>query len=254
MRDPLSRFTGRVQHYARYRPGYPAQVLDLFRARCSFRAGSTVADIGSGTGILSRMLLEAGARLFAVEPNQEMRETAERELSGNLLFTSVPGTAEDTHLPAESVDLITAAQAFHWFNRDLARREFTRILRPGGSVVLLWNERLADTTPFLRGYEALLHRYGQDYAQVDHRNVTEETIAAFFHPGMAEHTAFPNAQHFDFEGLRGRILSSSYMPNEGDARFPAMLADLKALFDLHASEGRVTFEYRTNVHFGKLFP
>src|SRR5437879_9326158 len=166
--NATSRFSDRVENYVRYRPGYPPQALETLKAECGLSADYVIADIASGTGIWTRLLLENGNRVFGVEPNAEMRTAGERLLAGFSRFTSIKGTAESTTLPDRSVDLVTAAQAAHWFDRPRARREFLRILKPGGWLVLLWNERRTDSRPFLRDYEQLLLTYGTDYQEVRH--------------------------------------------------------------------------------------
>src|SRR5262249_12824426 len=156
------RFSSRVENYVRFRPGYPLQILELLRRECSLTENSTIADVASGTGIFTRILLEDGNRVFGVEPNPEMRQAGEEFLKGFNNFTSVDGTAEATTLGENSVDMVTAAQAAHWFDREAARNEFVRILKPHGWIVLLWNERQTDSTAFLREYEQLLKTYGVD--------------------------------------------------------------------------------------------
>ncbi len=174
VKDSTQRFSSRVGNYVRYRPAYPSAVLDLLKNECGLTPASVIADIASGTGIFTRMLLENGNRVFGVEPNADMRKAGEEFLRAYPQFTSVAGTAEATTLADHSVDLITAAQAAHWFDREKARREFIRICRPGGWTVLLWNERRTGSTPFLRDYEQLLLEYGTDYQDVRY----ERTIAA----------------------------------------------------------------------------
>jgi len=155
-------------------------VVAVLRDACGLTPQSVVADIGAGTGILTELFLRNGNRVFAVEPNPEMREAGERQLKHDPNFLSVAGRAEATTLASGSVDIVAAGQAFHWFDRGPARDEFIRILKPGGWVVLIWNERLTDTTPFLKAYEQLLERYATDYAQVDHKQIDEHVLAAFF--------------------------------------------------------------------------
>src|ERR1700758_3146981 len=179
--NATSRFSDRVENYVRYRPGYPPEALQALRSQCRLSSDHAIADIASGTGIWARMLLQNGNRVFGVEPNAEMRQAGERLLAGFPNFTSVAGTAEATTLPNESVDVVTAAQAAHWFDRERARREFVRILKPGGWLVLLWNERLTDATAFLRAYEQLLLTFGTDYADVRHERTTE-AVNEFFDP------------------------------------------------------------------------
>ena len=210
-----------------------------------------IADIGSGTGILTRLLLERGNPVFAVEPNPDMRAAAERALRHFPGFTSVDGTAESTSLAERGVDLVIAAQAAHWFERDKARREFVRILKPGGWTVLLWNERQTDTTPFLRDYEELLLKYGTDYQEIRHERTTAE-IADFFAPASFQERVFENVQDFDYAGVEGRLLSSSYVPVAGDSSYEAMISELQRIFDSYQQNGRVRFEYLTRVYYGQL--
>lgn len=197
------------------------------------------------------MLLENGNPVFGVEPNVDMRLAGERLLLGFPKFTSVPGAAEGTTLPDASVDFVTAAQAAHWFDRVAARREFVRILKPGGWLVLLWNERLTDATLFLRDYEQLLLTYGTDYEEVRHERTTD-AVNEFFDPMPYEERAFPMRQQFDYAGLEGRLLSSSYAPGPGDLKHALMLRKLGEIFDERAVDGRVSFEYRTRLYFGHL--
>ena len=249
--NATSRFSDRVENYVRYRPGYPGEVLRVLKDDCGLTADHVAADIASGTGIWTRVLLENGNRVFGIEPNPEMRQAGERLLADFPRFTSVAGTAEGTTLPDGSVDFVTAAQAAHWFEREHSRREFARILKPGGWLVLLWNERVTDSTPFLRDYEQLLLSYGTDYAEVRHERTTDE-VNEFFDPLPFQERKFANRQEFDYAGIEGRLLSSSYAPAPGHPKYEAMLADLRKIFDAHAVDGRATFEYKTRVYFGHL--
>ena len=220
---------------------------------CGLNSASVVADIASGTGIFTRILLEDGnvERVFGVEPNAEMRNAGEEFLRTYPNFTSVEGTAEATTLADHSVDLVTAAQAAHWFDREKARREFIRICKLGGWTVLLWNERRTDSTPFLREYEKLLLTYGTDYQNVRHERTTEE-IETFFAPSPFQIRIFDYQQAFDYPALEGRLLSSSYTPQAGDAAYVPMLRDLRRIFDAHQVDGSVAFDYDTRVYFGQL--
>jgi SAM-dependent methyltransferase len=210
-----------------------------------------IADVGSGTGILSELFLNNGNAVIGVEPNEAMRRAGERILSGFANFISTDATAEATTLGTRSVDFIMAGQAFHWFDRERARREFVRILKPGGWVVLIWNERRLDSTLFLRDYENLLLRYGTDYEKVRHENVTGE-IAQFFAPEPFQLKSLENAQHFDLESLKGRTRSASYTPEPGSPNFAPMFATLEEIFNAHKRDGIVTFEYETRVYYGHL--
>jgi ubiquinone/menaquinone biosynthesis C-methylase UbiE len=251
VRDSTQRFSSRVENYVRYRPAYPSAVLDLLRHDCRLTTASVIADVASGTGIFTRMLLENGNRVFGVEPNAEMRHAGEEFLRAFSQFTSVAGTAEGTTLADHSVDLVTAAQAAHWFDREKARREFIRICRPGGWTVLLWNERRTGSTPFLRAYEQLLAEYGTDYQDVRSERTTQQ-IETFFAPSRFEVRTFDSHQDFDFSALQGRLLSSSYTPQASDAPYTPMLRELRRIFDAHQMQGRVAFEYDTRVYYGQL--
>jgi SAM-dependent methyltransferase len=250
--DATNRFSDRVEHYVRSRPEYPRAFYAFLRDDLGLTPAWVVADVGSGTGISTRPLLENGNVVYGVEPNAPMRQAAERLLSDLPAFRSLDAVAEATTLPPASVDLILAAQAFHWFDRVRARAEFVRVLKPGGWLVLVWNERRLDATPFLRDYEELLRRHGTDYASVRHENVDDAALRGFFAPSPHAARAFDNAQHFDYVGLESRLLSSSYTPAADDPRRGPMLAGLREIFDRHQQRGRVTFEYDTRAYYGRL--
>jgi SAM-dependent methyltransferase len=249
--NATSRFSDRVENYIRYRPGYPPEVLQTLVHECGLTSDHGIADVASGTGIWTRTLLENGNRVYGVEPNADMRQAGERLLSGFPQFTSVEGTAEATTLADSSVDFVTAAQAAHWFDRPRSRQEFARILKPGGWLVLLWNERLTDSTPFLRDYEQLLLTFGTDYQDIRHEKTTDE-VNEFFDPAPYAEREFPMQQEFDYTGIEGRLLSSSYVPGPGDPKHEPMLRELRKLFDAHAIKDRATFEYKTRLYFGRV--
>jgi SAM-dependent methyltransferase len=250
MNDNLERFSDRVGNYVKYRPSYPAGVLDLFRREMGLTGESVIADIGSGTGISARIFLENGNVVYGIEPNDAMRVAAEGYLSVYERFHSVKGTAEATGLLDDSVDLVVAAQAFHWFDRERARAEFLRILKPGGYVALIWNERQLNTTPFLTEYEQFLLKFANDYTKVRHENVDRESLKMFFQKDF-ETRVFSNAQVLDFDGVLGRVLSSSYMPNESSESFSEMREELKALVAKHAENGKIEILYDTAVHYSQ---
>ena len=251
MTSPTQRFSNRVENYVRYRPGYPREVVELLARECGMTADLVVADVGSGTGLLTRLFLERGCRVYGVEPNREMREAGERLLAGYERFVSVNGAAEATTLADHSVDLVAAGQAFHWFDSARARREFARILKPGGWVALVWNERRVDTTPFLRAFERLLQTFGTDYKEVG-RRIPAASVASFFAPRAYRSHRFDNRQVFDFDGLKGRLLSTSYTPPPGHPNHQPMLDALRPLYDEHQDGGRVAFEYDTRVYYGQI--
>lgn len=243
------RFSDRVENYIRYRPTYPLEIIDLLEREIALSPTTVIADIGSGTGISSELFLKRGFQVIGVEPNREMREAAERLLEAYPAFTSIDGSAQETTLADHSIDLIVAAQAFHWFYTPETRTEFDRVLKPTGNVALIWNERKLDTTAFLRDYETLLLRFGTDYSEIRHENVGA-SLADFFHGPMTLFT-FANQQLFDFEGVKGRLLSSSYAPAEGHPQHEAMIAELQRIFDLHHQDGRVAIEYKTELYIGR---
>ncbi len=249
--NATSRFSDRVENYVRYRPGYPPQVVQELQAQCGLTRKHTVADIASGTGLWTRMLLENGNQVFGVEPNTEMRKAGDRLLASFPNFISVAGSAEATTLADHGVDFVTAAQAAHWFDRERARREFVRILKPSGWLVLLWNERLTDSTKFLRDYEQLLLTYGTDYEEVRHERTTD-AVNEFYDPAPFHERVFQMRQEFDYAGVEGRLLSSSYAPGPEQPQHAPMLRELRRLFDAVAVEGRATFEYKTRMYFGQL--
>jgi len=247
--SPEQRFSNRVENYIRYRPSYPLELIHLLEREAKLTPESVITDIGSGTGIFSELLLKAGHQVNAVEPNEAMREAAERLLAGYPRFHSVAGSAGATTLEEARTDLIVSAQAYHWFDTAEARAEFRRILKPGGKIALIWNERHLDTTPFLRDYEAMLREFGTDYAEIRHENIGPDSLRLVF-PGGYQNHAFPNSQRFDYEGLEGRLLSSSYTPAPGRPGYEPMLAELRRLFDVHQQDGQVSIDYDARVYLG----
>jgi SAM-dependent methyltransferase len=249
--DRSSRFAGRVADYERGRPGYPEALFDALVALAGLAPGAAVADLGAGTGLATEPLVRRGLRVFAVEPNAEMRAAAERRLGGSPGLAFVDGRAEATGLADASIDLALAAQAFHWFDAAATRRELRRVLRPGGRVALVWNARRAAGTPFVEAYEELLLRHGTDYREVGHRGPAPERLAAFF-GGPFETLRFDNEQTLDRDGLRARLLSSSYVPAAGQPGHREMMRHLDELFDRHASDGAVRLLYDVDLFLGFL--
>lgn len=247
------RFSSRVENYVKYRPTYPAAVLDLLRTECGQNETSVVADIGSGTGISTALLLQSGATVYGVEPNKEMRLAAETllgEASRSGAFHSVYATAEATTLADHNVDLIIAGQAFHWFDWDLAGTEFRRILKPEGWVTLMWNERICSGSEFLDGYEEILLGLPSDYQSVRHDQFDAARLSTFFRDMKV--ARFPNSQSFDLEGASGRLMSSSYAPEQGSPEHGPMIAALTRLFEETQVGGSVEFLYETQVYYGRM--
>jgi len=251
-RDPTARFSDRAEDYVKYRPHYSHNVVHALKAACGLQPEHLLADVGCGTGMLAEILLENGNRVIGVEPNQAMREAGEKYLSGYANFRMIEGSAESTTLADASADFVVAGQAFHWFRPAETRAEFARVLKPGGWAVLVWHHRDAQATPFLRAYEEFVARYSVDYEHVSNKHVANyDQLQHFFAPNAMTMIQQHNEQRLDFDGLRGRLLSSSYIPKSGQ-KHDAMIEALPQLFSSHAVEGRVTLQYDTNIYYGHL--
>ncbi|HEX4125345.1 MAG TPA: class I SAM-dependent methyltransferase [Tepidisphaeraceae bacterium] len=247
--DSTTRFSNRVEDYVKFRPGYPAGVLDVLAAHAGLSADAVVADVGAGTGISTKLLLESGTRVIAVEPNGPMRS----EIGEHPRLTVTNGSAEATGLEQASVDLVTCFQSFHWFDPGACRAEFFRILKPGGSVALTWNDRVTDGLPFMADYDLLLKTLPAGNRADGHNQVaTDGRIPAFFHPQPVRCDVLSNGQRLDFASLAGRLRSSSYTPTLAQPGFDAMMAGLREIFDRHQKEGFVEIVYRTEIYTGRL--
>lgn len=249
---PTERFSDRVDDYASHRPGYPAALPAWLRHSQGIDAGHVVADIGAGTGNSTRMWLDAGHAVVAVEPNDAMRAAARAALTEYPRLHWLAAPAEATTLADASVDVVSAATAFHWFDPECVRGEWTRILRPGGLAVVFWNSRAVERSALLAGYEALLLAHGSDYASVARRHPDDAAMLRWFGDGLQAMACFPHRQRFDFNGLRGRLLSSSSAPRAGQPGHETMIDALRALFERHAVDGQVDFDYDTRVFVGTL--
>jgi ubiquinone/menaquinone biosynthesis C-methylase UbiE len=249
--DVTQRFSDRVENYAKARPTYPAAVFDFLRDQFGLSAGQIAADLGSGTGIFARLLLELGLEVYAVEPNASMRGEAERMLAHCHGFHSHGARAEATGLPDTSVDWVTAAQAFHWFNVDAFRDEVRRIVRRGGCCALIWNERQTDTSAFAAAYERFLVDWSVDYEQVKASYENADHIAKVLGPNHVRR-AFPHAQEMDRDTFRARQQSASYVPASNTSRGLEMMRALDRLFDAHHSRGTVRFDYLANVYCARI--
>ncbi|MEP7187109.1 MAG: class I SAM-dependent methyltransferase [Rhodanobacter sp.] len=249
--DSTARFSDRVEDYVRYRPDYPLAIIEWLQQEQGVDLSWQVADIGAGTGISSKMFLDAGYRVTAVEPNAPMRAAAVQWLGGHHGFDAVAGAADATTLDSASIDLVIVAQAFHWFNEAAARREFARILRTQGLVAIWWNSRRLVGTPFLEGYEALLQCHGTDYSRVAERYADDAHMRHWFGERLRGTASFEHSQQLDFDALRGRLMSSSYAPREGHPKHAPMLQALRQLFDRCAELGTVSFDYDTRIFAGQ---
>jgi ubiquinone/menaquinone biosynthesis C-methylase UbiE len=240
-----------VADYVKYRPGYPPELTGFIFGHTHLPANSAVADIGSGTGISAKLFLEQGHTVYGVEPNEPMRQAAESYLSDYPDFHSVRGTAEATTLPDESVEVIVCAQAFHWFHNFAAKNEFIRIAKANGSLALIWNDRKADD-PLQQAYEKVIQDYSIDYNTVTHRNISGDQVLDFFRPFPVVTRSFYYEQQFDWEGFLGRVVSSSYMPNENHPDYPHMKQALADIYQAYNRDGIVTFAYDTNLYLGRI--
>ena len=244
--DPKKRFSSRVENYVKYRPKYPPEIIEFLVGKDILTKDSVVADIGSGTGILSELFLKNGNKVFGVEPNSEMRRAAEKLLEGYSNFVSISSSAENTSLLSNSIDLITVGQAFHWFDIDRTKIEFKDILKPDRFVAIIWNNRRKTSKEFSSQYERFILKYGTDYKEV---RKNEGKIDDFY---QYKKEVFYNYQDLDFEGLKGRLLSVSYIPLEGNPNYDNMLNELYHVFNEYEQEGKVKLEYDTEIYYGKL--
>ncbi len=250
--DSKSRFSDRVDDYVKYRPHYSPEVVAALHQACGLLTNHLIADVGCGTGLLAKIFLDNGNRVIGVEPNREMRLAGEAYLAKYGDFLMVEGSAEATNLDGGSIDFVLAAQAFHWFRPEETRAEFARILKPGGWAVLIWHDRDTDSADFFRAYEDFLRHYSTDYEQVTHKYLASyPALERFFAPNQLNVITQRAEQRLDFDGLRGRLLSSSYIPKAGE-RYDAMLAALPELFSAHAVQGEVLLEYDTRIYYGHL--
>lgn len=246
--DSVRRFSERAGWYSKYRPGYPAGIISILEKEIGFGRMDVVADIGSGTGLLTKVFLENGNRVFAIEPSDQMRSYAEKELAAFRNFVSVKGKAERTTLPSGTVDLIVAGQALHWFDPAKAPMEFSRISRPGAHLCVVYNERKKGTR-FMKGYGDVISRHQGDRAKVP--NADDRYISRFFRRGRFVEFRAPNEQSLDFQGLMGRLQSASYMPMPKDgARYARFSEDVRRFFDRYETEGHVKILYDTEVFLG----
>ena len=244
--DPKKRFSSRVENYIKYRPSYPLEIIDFLKEKKILTENTVIADIGSGTGILTKIFLDNGNCVYGVEPNKDMRKAAENILSDYDNFLSTNGSAEATGLDDNSIDLIIAGQAFHWFDVEQAKKEFKRILKPAGYVVLIWNNRGKAGSEFNRSYDDFMLKYGIDYKEV---RKNEKNVDRFY---IYQKESFYNFQDLDFNSFKGRVLSASYIPLPDNLIFPKMIIELEELFHKYQRNGIIRIEYDTEVYTGKL--
>jgi ubiquinone/menaquinone biosynthesis C-methylase UbiE len=245
--DTSQRFAGREDNYHKYRPDYPDEMIGFFYQNLGLNEHSVIADIGSGTGKLSQYFIARGNTTYGIEINENMRNKAEETFKEHSHFISVNGSAEKTTLPDNSVDLITAAQAFHWFKPELTQREFKRILKPDCFVALIWNIRQKNT-PLQIAYNELLKKEFPEFSLTGHLDIKNMNIKEFFNNKEPREEQFDYQQNFDRKGLIGRALSSSYT----DPNNTKFIESLHSIFDKYNKNGQVTFSYKTHVMYGQL--
>lgn len=250
--DPTNRFTSRVADYVRYRPRYPAALLETLREEGGLTSADVIADIGSGTGFSAEMFLQNGNTVYGVEPNAAMRAAGERVLAAWPNFTSVTGTAEATTLPQASVDYIVTGQALHWFDIPRTRPECARILRPPGRLAIFWNSHSKELSPFMAEYETLMLEASADYAQVRYDRMENDQLRHLFAEGNFAYRTFPFSQTLDCEALIGRTFSSSYAPKADEPRGETLRAALVALFDRFEEQDLIRYDYLTELYFGTI--
>ena len=245
------RFTETVKNYSQYRPSYPKEILNVMQAECSLTQDKMIADVGSGTGILTKLFLDHGNVVYAVEPNTAMREVAEHNLKSYPHFHSIVGTAESTTLQNQSVDFVTVGTAFHWFDLIKTKQEFKRILKTPGWVVLLWNVRNKESQ-LIGDYENLILKYNTDYCESNASKFDKTVTEAFFTPFIMKTKIFKNIQYFNWESFQGRFLSSSYIIRSDDSRYEKMIEELKNIFDRYQKNGQIEFSNDTKIYYGQL--
>lgn len=250
--NPTGRFSGRVEAYRRYRSRYPREIIALLSEKYGLTPDSVVADIGAGTGMLAELFLENGNRVFAVEPNAEMRAACEELTSKYPRLTCIDGTAEHTTLGDQSVDMIAVGRAFHWFDHDACLPEFQRILRPGGWVVIAGLGPRRGKEPVRLEYQDIMREHGVDWAQIGDRYKVREAAKKFFVGGALEEADFPGAEELTYEGLEGHTLSLSVMPKPDHPGFPAMQKALKRYFEKYQRDGKILLPVNCRLYMGQL--
>ncbi|AXY72823.1 class I SAM-dependent methyltransferase [Paraflavitalea soli] len=244
-----SRFSNRAENYAKFRPGYPDELFTFIEAEMDLQSVDHIVDIGSGTGLFAEPLLKHGYNVVCLEPNEDMRKAGEERLKKYPSFKSIQSTAEHTGLEDNSVDLITIAQTFHWLDPVAARLECTRILKPHGHVLLAWNRQI-NQSEFGKKYTDLRNKYR--IGEPGPVQIDPVVINDFFTPQKATSKTFANKQQLDFEGLKGQLLSKSYIPLPGHESYDPMITELIQLFVAYNESGLVTIDYETLLYWGKL--
>lgn len=245
-------FSGKYSNYSKYRPSYPRDLLSFLETHASFSPLTVVADIGSGTGIMSKLFLENGNEVYAVEPNDEMRKYSSIDLRAYPKFHALSGTGEKTGLAGNSVDLVVCAQSFHWLNTELAKKEFSRILKREGLVALVWNDKVDTAEGFNSEYDAVCKNF-KKFTPSYHRTggtVADQTVLGKFFEGNYSYTEFENHQDLTMEGVLGRYSSTSYAIGPEDDNYSSLLKTLDDAFRKHQDRGLVRIHYKTKIFLG----
>ena len=244
-------FNGTADFYFRYRPTYPEELMDTITKETGLNPKWVVADIGSGTGILSTLFIEHGNQVKCVEPNDEMRQKSLEILSTRGKVEFIKGTGENTNLPDSSVDLVACGQSFHWLDRRLAKKEFTRILRGRKWVALVWNDRVNEPGTFTGEYESVVRRYSKAYHSTGSTVLSSKNISSFFN-GSYKKFQFQNVQKLTLESVIGRYRSASYAIKENDPKYESMIGEFSDLFKKYERKGSVEMVYITKLYLGHL--
>ena len=247
------KFTGKADIYAKYRPTYPDSFIKYLYHDIGFNNNSVIADIGSGTGILTELLLKQGSTVYGIEPNEDMRKSAEITLSLYSNFHSVNATAEQTDRPDLSVNYITAAQAFHWFDRKRFKSECQRILCKNGLVVLVWNSR-DNTSDLVKENDLINRKFCPNFKGFSGgmRGESPEEYRDFFKNGLCEYKIFNHDLLFDEDGFIGRNMSASYAPRPTEYNYEPYVSALKQLFEKYNASGILCMPNLTRSYVGQV--
>jgi ubiquinone/menaquinone biosynthesis C-methylase UbiE len=253
VKQGADRFSSKTEDYAKYRPDFPVEIVEFLYSKGVIKEASIVADIGSGTGRFTRLLLESGNLVYGVERNNEMRSKAEELLSQFRNFISIAGSAEETGLRDSSIDLITVAQAFHWFDKEKCLSEFRRISKDNGRVFIVWDDFLGDYNDFSMEYNKVL----SDFRIVEPENKGKrisraEMIDGFFKENKYESMSFIHEIYQGFEGIRGGALSASFTPKPGEKNYEEFISELKRVFDKYEDAGKVCTAFRSVCYLGEI--
>jgi ubiquinone/menaquinone biosynthesis C-methylase UbiE len=251
-RDPIKRFSGRAENYEKYRPSYPKEVLMELKTKISMTNDKIIVEIGSGTGKLSKILLEEGYKVYAVEPNDEMRNVAEKLLNDYRTFTSINGRAENTTLESNKADFIITAQAIHWFEPTKSLKEFHRILKPDGKLAVIWNQRDIQGSILQKKYEEILLKFSPEYRKMPHRNLDKFKMAEYIEPSSLKEYRCRYSQILTFAEMKGRLDSTSYVPKKDHHSYPALMNELDLFFKNFELNGKIEFPYVTRLFYGDL--